>query len=70
MTAQHKSNIGCASFTCVVVDLLLCKTKIPAELSKVMLTTTLSLVLGQHLRLWINMNRALGHRFYWCAVRH
>ena len=31
MTAQHKSNIGCASFTCVVVDLLLRKTKIPAE---------------------------------------
>ena len=24
MTAQHKSNIGYASFTCVVVDLLLC----------------------------------------------
>ena len=31
MTAQHKSNIGYASFTCVVVDLLLCKTKIPAD---------------------------------------
>ena len=31
MTAQNKSNIGCASFTCVVVDLLLCKTNIPAE---------------------------------------
>ena len=28
MAAQHKSNIGCASFTCVVVDLLLWKTKI------------------------------------------
>ena len=26
MTAKHKSNIGWASFTCVVVDLLLCKT--------------------------------------------
>ena len=34
MTAQHKSNNGCASFTCVVVDLLLCKTKIPAECPK------------------------------------
>ena len=34
MTAQHKSKIGCASFTCVVVNLLLCKTKIPAECPK------------------------------------
>ena len=34
MTAPHESNIGCASFTCVVVDLLLCKTKIPAECPK------------------------------------
>ena len=25
MTAQHKSNIGCAYFSAVVVDLLLCK---------------------------------------------
>ena len=31
MTAQHKSNIGCVSFTCVVVGLSLCKTKIPTE---------------------------------------
>ena len=30
MSAQHKSNIGSASFKCVIVDLLLCKTKIPA----------------------------------------
>ena len=34
MTAQHKSNIGCAFFTCIVVDLLLCETKIPAECPK------------------------------------
>ena len=61
ITAQHKSSIGCASFTCVVVDLLLCKTK-------VMLTSTLCLMLGQHLRLWINMNPVLGHRSYWCVV--
>ena len=35
-TAQHESNIGCASIrsTCVVVDLLLCKTKITAECPK------------------------------------
>ena len=59
MTAQHKSNIGCVSFTCVVVGLLLCN---------VMLTTTLCLMLGQHLILWINMNPALGHCSYWCAV--
>ena len=31
MASQHKSNIGCVSLTCVVVGLLLCKTKIPAE---------------------------------------
>ena len=31
-------------------------------------TTTLCLMLGHHLRLWINMNPALGHRSYWCAV--
>ena len=34
MKAQHNSNIGCVSFTCVVVGLLLCKTKIPAESPK------------------------------------
>ena len=34
----------------------------------VMLTTTLCLMFGQHLRLWINMNPALGHCSYWCAV--
>ena len=34
ITAQHKSNIEGASFTCVVVDLLLCKTKILAECPK------------------------------------
>ena len=33
-------------------------------MSKVMVKTTLCLMLGQHLRLWINMNPALGHRSY------
>ena len=33
-----------------------------SRISKVMLTTTFCLMLGQHLRLWINMNPALGHR--------
>ena len=37
-------------------------------MSKVLLTTTLCLMLGQHLILWINMNPVLGHRSYWCAV--
>ena len=31
MRAHHKSNTGCAPFTCVVVDLLLFKSNIPAE---------------------------------------
>ena len=30
MSAQHKSNIASVSFMCVIVDLLLCKTNIPA----------------------------------------
>ena len=25
-------------------------------------------MLGHHLRLWININPALGHRSQWCAV--
>ena len=31
MSVQHKRNIGSACFFCVIVDLLLCETKIPAE---------------------------------------
>ena len=34
MSAQHKSNIGSASFICVIVDVLFCKTRIPAAFAK------------------------------------
>ena len=63
MLAQHKGNIGSASFTCVVVDLHFCKTKIPTECPD-----NNHSLFNQHLRLWINMNPVLGHRSYWCAA--
>ena len=66
MTAQHKSNIGCASFTCVVVDLLCVRPRYQQNVQSDV--NNHCLFVGQHLRLWINMNPALGHRFYWCAV--
>ena len=50
-----------ASFICAIVDLLLCKTTC-SRMCTVIVTTTLCLILEQHLRLWINMNPALGHR--------
>ena len=69
MSAQHKSNIGSESFTCVVVDLLLLRQIYQQNVqSDDQITTTLCLMLGQHLRLWITMNPELGHRSYWFAV--
>ena len=42
MSAQHKSNIGSASFICAIEDLLLCKTKkIPAVLAQRLLNHSL-----------------------------
>ena len=67
MSSQLESNIGSASFICVIVHLFLCKTRQRYQ-QHLHIPTTLCLMLGQHLRLWININPALGHRSYWCAV--
>ena len=48
-------------------DFLLCKNQDTSSMSKVMITTTLCLMLRQHLSLWTNMNPALCHRSYWWA---
>ena len=68
MSAQHKSNIRSASFICVIVHFFCVIQRIPVGMFTVTVSTTLCLMLEQHLRLWINMNPALDLRSYCCAV--
>ena len=73
MSALHESNIGSDHLHYLLLVLLwtcFCvRQRYQYNLHiTVIVTATLCLMLGHHLRLWINMNPTLGHRSYWCAV--
>ena len=62
MSTHHKSNIGSASFMCYC-RLAFVLDQDTSSIRSVIGTTTVCLMLGHRLRLWIiNINTALGHR--------
>ena len=67
VSAQHKSNMICVFYLCYCI-LVFVWDKDTSSICTVIVTTTLCLMLGHHLRVWININPALGHRSHLCLV--